>query len=172
LSDGPGAVVDVDIAAPASVVWPIVTDISFGSNYSEEFVGARWADGHDSPALGAQFIGTNQHPAIGEWTVPCFVHRFADQAEFGWVTSDPDNPGAQWRFELSPTTDGTRLRYYLTMGPGPSGLTGAIERMPDKEPRIIHRRISEHRVNMQRVVDGIKEVAEARRAESKAARRP
>jgi hypothetical protein len=28
--------------------------------------------------------------------------------------------------------------------------------MPDKEPRILHRRVEEHRANMQRVVDGIK----------------
>ena len=33
--------------------------------------------------------------------------------------------------------------------------------MPDKEPRIIARRIGEHRDNMQLVVDAIKEAAEA-----------
>ncbi len=37
----------------------------------------------------------------------------------------------------------------------------AIEQMPDREPRILHRRISEHRANMQRVVDGIKTAVEA-----------
>jgi len=43
----------------------------------------------------------------------------------------------------------------LVLGPGPSGITGAIERMPDKEARIIARRIDEHRADMARVLDAI-----------------
>jgi hypothetical protein len=44
----------------------------------------------------------------------------------------------------------------MIIGPGPSGISAAIARMPDKEARILYRRIEEHRANMQRVVDGIK----------------
>lgn len=160
LSDGPGTVVEVDIRAPASAVWPFVSDISFGAQFSGEFTGARWADGHDGPALGAQFIGSNRHPAIGEWEVPCFVHRYAEKQEFGWVTADRDNPGARWRFELTGFAGVTRLRYSVMLGPGPSGISVAIENRPDKEPRILQRRIDEHRANMQRVVEGIKAAAE------------
>ena len=100
------------------------------------------------------------HPAIGEWDVPCFVHRYEERAEFGWVTSDPDNPGAQWRFVLSSIAGATRLRYSLLIGPGPSGISAAIAAMPDKEPRILYRRIEEHRTNMRRVVEAIKAAAE------------
>jgi hypothetical protein len=32
--------------------------------------------------------------------------------------------------------------------------------MPDKEPRILARRIDEHRANMQKVIDGIRDAAE------------
>ena len=160
LSDGPGTVVEADINALPAVVWAIVIDIGFGARFSEEFTGARWADGYDGPALGAQFIGSNQHPAIGEWEVPCFVHRYVEHASFGWVTSNVDHPAAQWPFELAAIDTGTRLRYSLILGPGPSGLSPAIERMPDKEPRILQRRIDEHRANMARVVDGIKHAAE------------
>ena len=161
LADGPGTTVEVDIKARPSEVWPYVTDISFGADYSEEFLGARWADGVDGPALGASFIGTNRHPAIGEWDVPCFVDRHVEGREFGWVTSDADNPGARWRFELASIAGATRLRYSVILGPGPSGITAAIEAMPDKEPRILANRMSEHRANMQRVVDGIKAAAES-----------
>jgi Polyketide cyclase / dehydrase and lipid transport len=161
LSDGPGGAIDVEIGAPMTVVWAIVTDINFGARFSEEFTGARWAEGFAGPALGARFVGSNRHPAIGEWEVQCFVNRYVAHAEFGWVTSDPDRPGAQWCFELTPSADGTRLRYWVVIGPGPSGLSPAIERMPDKEPRILARRIDEHLANMQRVVDGIKAAAEA-----------
>ncbi|MDH4145364.1 MAG: SRPBCC family protein, partial [Acidimicrobiia bacterium] len=160
-ADGPGTVVEVDIKAPPTAVWPFVADISFGAAYSEEFVGARWDDGFDGPALGARFVGSNTHPAIGEWEVPCFVHEFEERRRFGWVTSDPDNPGARWSFELAAIAGATRLRYRVVLGPGPSGITGAIERMPDKEPRILARRIDEHRANMARVVEGIKAAAEA-----------
>ena len=55
----------------------------------------------------------------------------------------------------------TRLRYSVILGPGPSGITAAIESMPEKEPRILARRIDEHRVNMTKVVEGIKAAAEA-----------
>lgn len=160
-ADGPGTVVEVDIKAPLETVWPYLTDISFGARFSEEFTGARWGEGHDGPAVGAEFIGSNTHPAVGEWDVPCFVDRCAEPNEFGWVTSDPDNPGARWRFEAASIAGATRLRYSVILGPGPSGITAAIEQMPDKEPRILARRIDEHRANMTNVVEGIKQVAEA-----------
>lgn len=157
LADGPGTFVEVDIKAKPEAVWDVVTDIGFGANFSEEFVGARWADGHDGPALGAQFIGSNVHDAIGEWEVPCYVDRYVEGREFGWVTSDPDNPGAQWSFEVDAIAGATRLRHSVIIGPGPSGISAVIDRMDDKmEPRILMRRVAEHRVNMQKVVDGMK----------------
>lgn len=160
LADGPGTVVEVEIDAARDRVFELVTDISFGARFSAEFTGARWADGYDGPALGAQFIGSNTHEAIGEWEVPCFVHRYVDGREFGWVTSDPDNPGARWWFELESIADTTRLRYHLILGPGPSGISAVIAAMPDKEPKILVRRIQEHRANMQRVVAGMKAESE------------
>ncbi len=164
-SDGPGGVVEVDIKAPADVVWRYMTDIGFGADFSEEFVGARWVDGPDGepggPAVGAHFIGSNTHPAIGEWDVDCYVDRCQEPTEFGWVTSDPDNPGAQWRFDAATIAGAVRLRFSVILGPGPSGITAAIESMPDKEPRILSRRIDEHRANMTKVIEGIKAAAEA-----------
>ena len=87
--------------------------------------------------------------------MPCFINRYENLVEFGWVTSDADNPGARWCFELARIAGATRLRYTLTLGPGPSGISQAIASMPDKEPRILHRRINEHRSNMQAVIDGV-----------------
>jgi hypothetical protein len=49
----------------------------------------------------------------------------------------------------------TRLRYSVTLGPGPSGISHAIASMPDKEPRILRRRIGEHQTSMQAVIDGV-----------------
>ena len=168
LADGPGVVVEVDVKASPSTVWPFVTDISFGADYSAEFVGARWAEGQDGPALGAEFIGSNTHEVIGEWDVSCFVDRYELERSFGWATSDIDNPGARWRFELQQIAGATRLRYRLILGPGPSGINQAIDRSPEKEPRIIDFRLREHRTNMQNVVDAIKVAAEAAQPSKKA----
>ncbi|MDH3294855.1 MAG: nitroreductase family protein [Acidimicrobiia bacterium] len=177
IADGPGVVVETDIKAPPTTVWPFVTDINFGADHSTEFSGARWVAGPDSgdraddadgaggqgPGVGAKFIGSNVHEAIGQWEVTCFVDRYEPERSFGWVTSNPDNPGARWRFELQPIAGATRLRYRVILGPGPSGITAAIEQMPDKQARIISRRLGEHRTNMTAVVEAIKAAAEAAR---------
>lgn len=162
LADGPSTVVEIDIEATAADVWAMVSDPAVSSKFSGESLGAVWADGFNGPALGAQFTGTNTHTAIGEWDVPCFVHRFIDGEEFGWVTSDVDNPGAQWCFEVKSTADSVLLRYSLTIGPGPSGLTRAISSMPDREADILRGRTREHQANMVKVLDGIKAVLESR----------
>ncbi len=156
LADGPGTVVEVDIKAKPADVWAMVSDPALSAQFSEESVGARWDDGIDGPALGATFTGKNKHDAIGDWEVSCFVNRFVEGNEFGWVTSDPENPGAQWRFEVASIAGSVRLRYSLTIGPGPSGISAAIERMPDREADILRYRVREHRANMQRVLDGVK----------------
>ena len=160
MADGPGTVVEVDIGADPAAVWAQVTDINLPAQFSEEFVGAEWQAPSDGPALGACFVGRNHHPGRGDWEVSCFVDVFEEQAAFGWCTSDIDNPGARWRFELEPIVGGARLRFRGVMGPGPSGLDAIIESRPDLEPRIVARRISEHRANMQRVVDGLKTLLE------------
>ena len=160
VADGPGTVVEIDIKAPAAKVWPFVSDIDFGAQFSEEFLGATWAEPDAEPAVGSMFVGSNKHPAIGEWDVECFLTHYEPAKEFGWCTSNADNPGARWRFELETIAGATRLRYSLRLGPGRSGLSAAIDAMPDKEPKIIARRLTEHGTNMQKVVDAIKAAAE------------
>jgi len=162
LADGPGTVVEVDIKAPIAKIWELVTDINLPARFSSEFLGAEWTNGTSGPALGGTFSGRNTHEAIGTWSVRCFVDVFSDGTAFGWCTSDAANPGARWRFELESIAGSVRLRHSMIMGPGPSGISAAITAMPDKEPRILARRVREHRDNMQAVVDGIKALAESR----------
>jgi hypothetical protein len=81
----------------------------------------------------------------------------------GWAVGDPDRPSARWRFTLAPDAAGTRtmLTQWMQMGPAPSGISMAIEAMPDKESRILRRRLAEHHANMTATLAGIKELAEA-----------
>ena len=165
MADEPGTIVEIDVRAEPAAVWALVTDINMPADFSEELMGASWESGGPDaggPALGDTFVGRNQHPQRGEWEVRCFVDSCAEHQAFGWCTNAVDNPAARWRFELSPIVGGTRLRFRTIMGPGRSGLTPIIEKMPDMEPRIISRRLSEHRANMQRVVEGVKSRAEQR----------
>jgi hypothetical protein len=50
----------------------------------------------------------------------------------------------------------------MRMGPAPSGLNIAIDAMPDKEEKIIARRLAEHQRNMAATLEGIKNLAEGR----------
>ncbi len=159
-ADGPGAFVEVDVKAPPQLLWPYVSDISFSADYSDEFKGARWGDEVGEPGVGARFIGANNNEFLGDWEIDCFVNRHEENRTFGWVSSDADNPGAQWWFDMMPIAGATRLRFSVRIGPGPSGLTMAIANMPDKEPRIIARRIQGLQENMTRVINGIKAAAE------------
>ena len=159
LADEPGTWAEIDIAAPTGRVWEIATDIDLPARFSDEFLGASWTDG--GPALEAAFVGRNRHPAIGEWEVESYIDTFVPGRSFGWATVDRTNPGSRWRFDLTPDGKGARLRYSMSMGPGPSGISVAIESMPEKEPRILRRRILEHHVNMVRTIEGIRALAEA-----------
>ena len=53
-----------------------------------------------------------------------------------------------------------RLWFHSTMGPGPSGLTPAIEAQPDREDDIVANRLKDWAANMARTVEGIKGLAE------------
>ena len=48
----------------------------------------------------------------------------------------------------------------MVLGPGPSGLTLAIEAMPDKEAKIVANRQQGQTANMRRCIEGIKALVE------------
>jgi nitroreductase len=160
-ADGPGTIVEIDIHAPLTAVWALVTDINVPARFSTEFMGAEWEG--DERGVGGVFRGRNQHPAFGEWSVRCFVDAREEPRQFGWRTSDRESPGARWQFELEPKDAGTRLRFSYVIGPGWSGTSRAIQNNPGKEDRVLRRRIDEVRANMQRTIEGIKQLAEAPR---------
>ncbi len=160
-ADGPRTEVDIRIDAPPSRVWEFVTDVAVPAEFSSEFQGADWIDDVDEPAVGAKFRGRNAHEAIGEWETTSVIVSCDTNRAFAWAVGDPEHASATWEFTLTPDGDGTLLEYSVRIGPGPSGLTYAIEQRPDKEERIIERRLVEHRRNMTSTIEGIKKLAEA-----------
>ncbi len=160
LADGPGTNVSIDIDAPTAAVWALVTDVNLPARFSDEFVEGSWDS--DARGLGATFTGTNENEHMGRWSLTNTIDAFEDGATFGWAVVSLDNPGARWQFDLDAVApDRTRLTYTVRLGPGPSGLTMAIESMPDKEDRIILRRLQGLHTNMRNTVEGIRDLAEA-----------
>jgi hypothetical protein len=153
-ADGPSVEVETFIDAHPDAVWALVSDVTIPVQFSAELEEVTWLDD-------TRFTGRSRHPAIGEWETTCTVVACDPEALFAWVVGDPENPSAQWRFSLEVEGSGTRLRQWMRMGPAPSGLNIAIEAMPDKEERIIARRLDEHRANMQLTVGGIRNLAES-----------
>ncbi len=160
-ADGPTVEADVLVAAPIGRVWGLVSDIGLPARFSVELLGARWID--DTPKVGARFVGRSHHDAMGDWETTSFVARYDPPRAFEWAVSDLEEPSASWWFDLDEEAAGTRLRQGMRMGPAPSGLSIAINAMPDKEERIIARRLVEHERNIQATLGGIKQLAEAGR---------
>lgn len=157
-ADGPTTEVEIRVDAPPATVWPFLCDINVPGSFSTEFQRAEWID--EGPALGATFRGYNRHEVVGEWNVVCTVTAMETERSFEWTVGDVELKAAKWRFDLEPDGDGSKLRFSAEMGPGPSGLTPAIERMPDREDDIVARRLSEWSDNMMRTIEGIKALAE------------
>ena len=162
--DGPGQLVEIDIKARPEIVWEFVSDVNLSAEFSEEFQGGEWDDPDGDSGVGSTFTGHNKHPQVGEWSTTSHVTVWDPPREFAWSVADPEAPAAQWRFTVEKVPGGSRLRYHVRLGPGRSGLTPAIEAMPDKEARIVAGRQREHQQNMQRVIKGIKEKAETQAA--------
>jgi uncharacterized protein YndB with AHSA1/START domain len=157
--DLPTVEADVHVDAAPEAVWRLVSDIGFPARFSTELEAARWIDDPPGPRLGARFVGHNRHPAIGAWETTCTVTDFEPLRSFGWVVGDVDDPSSAWRFTLAPDGTGTRVSQWMRMGPARSGINLAIDAMPEKEGRILARRLEEHRANMLRNLEALREVA-------------
>jgi len=95
MGEGPGVTVEVDIDASPAKVWSLLTDISIGAKFSEEFQGAVWVEPSDVPAIGAQFVGTNKHPKIGEWQTTSTITELIENELLGWAVGDDEDTDAR-----------------------------------------------------------------------------
>ncbi len=159
-ADNPTVQVEAWVDASPEHVWRFVSDIELMPKLSPELQSVEWQDGATGPELGARFIGRSEHDALGKWETTSHVVDFDPPRSFGWAVEDPSNPTATWRFTLVPEAGGTLLRQWMQMGPARSGLSLAIDRMPDKEQKIVFVRLREFETNMTSTVEKIKAMAE------------
>jgi hypothetical protein len=152
----------VDIAAPPTRIWPQVSDIGVSVGVSEELLAVEWTSGDgDAPCVGRTFVGTNANKYFGQWQTTSTVIECDEPRVFAWAVGDVAEPNTTWRYTLEPVDGGTRLSQRVQLGTGPSGLTVAIARMPDKEDRIVARRLEEFRAALRRNLEAIKQRAES-----------
>jgi len=156
--DGPTVEVSTTIQGSAAEVWALVSDIGTPVRFSEELQATEWIGDGAGPAVGSRFKGRNRHPQVGQWEVTCTVIEYEPEAAFGWAVQDVDNPAARWWFAISPADEpgAVTLSQKATLGPGPSGLSAAIEAMPDKEAKVIENRLNQLKTNMEANLAGIK----------------
>jgi uncharacterized membrane protein len=160
-ADKPAVEVRIWIDAAPARVWELVSDIELMPATSPELQSVEWLDGARGPAAGARFAARNRHEALGEWGSTSQVVEFDPERVFGWAVGDPADPAARWRFRLEPKDGGTELSQWVQLGPGRSGLSLAIEQMPDKEQKIVFVRLREFERNMTFTLDRVKALAEA-----------
>lgn len=159
-ADKPTAQVQTWIDAPPQRVWAVVSDIELMPTLSQELQSVEWLDGATGPSVGARFVGHNKHEALGEWSTTSEVIEYEPERMLAWAVGDAQNPSAIWRFRLEPKDGGTELSQWMQMGPGRSGLSFAIDQMPEKEQKIVFVRMREFEQNMTSTVERIKTLAE------------
>lgn len=163
-ADAPTVEDSIVIDAPPEAVWQVVADPLRAPEFSDELQRVEWVD--DGPtAPGRRFRGFNAHASFGEWSVESHIIAYQPNHEFAWAVNDPDDPAAVWRFTLEPVDGGTRLTQWAQLGPGRSGLSYAIRKMPDKEQKIVFVRLREWEAGMARGLAGIKAAVESSIAE-------
>ncbi|MEU1216999.1 SRPBCC family protein [Streptomyces sp. NPDC005791] len=170
-ADGPSARREVRISAGPERVWEILADVEAMTGWSPELVKVEWLDGAVSPAVGARYIGHNEHPVNGSWRAIAHFTEYEPGRRLTWCVLDVDgrygtraedveDRMASWSFSLTPDAEGVVLRQTVTLGPGRSGLNAYIERAPENEAAIIAYRFDELGKGMDATLKGIKDAAE------------
>ncbi|PKV99990.1 polyketide cyclase/dehydrase/lipid transport protein [Amycolatopsis echigonensis] len=159
-ADKPSVEVRTWIDAPPERVWPLISDVDRMPDMSDELQAVEWLDGAEGPSVGARFVGHSRHEALGEWSTTSHVVEYEPGRVFAWAVEDPANPSAVWRFRIEPRDGGTELSQWMQMGPARSGLSFAIDRMPEKEQKIVFVRMREFERNMTATLGCIKKLAE------------
>ncbi len=170
-ADCPAVAVQTYIEASPERVWSLVSDIFLMPGLSGELQEVTWLDGVTGPALGCRFVGRNANEYNGTWETVSTVIECDEPRCFAWAVGDPGHPSATWRFTLRPDGAGpgagpgagTVLEQWARMGPARSGLSLAIDAMPDKEAKIVFVRLREWEAALKHNLAVIKEMAERAR---------
>ena len=119
-----GGEVSVEMDAPVSKVWDLVSDVTRIGEFSPETFEAVWTHGATGPAVGARFKGHVRRNGVGPvyWT-SCTVTRCVEPADTGpgvfeFAVGLDERPVNTWGYRLEPLGPGrTRVTEYFRLTP-------------------------------------------------------
>lgn len=158
--DQPTIEVTLRVRCDVATAWELVTDIGLPARCSAELQAVEWLDEAGRVEVGARFRGRSSHEALGDWETVCEVVEVEDNRRWVWNVVSSQGVSSTWAFEVEPASDGVLIRQWARMGPAPSGLSVAIAATPEKEARIVARRLSEWQQNMQANLEWIRSQTE------------
>ena len=98
----------IDIDAPPSVVWELVSDPTLTPEWSPVCHTVEWVGDVRGPNVGARFRGHNKLNAA-RWKRECSVTEAEHARAFAWSTFVNGHESTSWRYDLEPIAGGTRL---------------------------------------------------------------
>ena len=103
----PSATDSVEISAPPTAVYALITDLGVLAELAEEAAVMRWQRGGVA-APGAVFKGTN-HNGWRHWTTKCTVTDADPGHRFAFDVSHTGVPIARWQYEIAAADGGCRV---------------------------------------------------------------
>ena len=100
----------IEIAAPADLVYDLISDVTRMGDWSPECYRCHWLDGASGAAKGARFRGYNRLGLL-RWERTAVVDTADRGSEFAFTTLN-DRAGreeTQWRYTMVPSSSGTLL---------------------------------------------------------------
>lgn len=107
--DAPDVTVEEVIAAPAEVLYNLVSDVTRMGEWSPETTSCRWVGGASGPRTGARFRGRNRK-GWRRWTTSCTVVAAEVGSRFSFDVDLAGLPISRWTYEFLPEGRGTRVR--------------------------------------------------------------
>lgn len=103
----------VEIAAPPTLVWKLVSDVTRMGEWSPECERCEWVDGAEGPHPGTRFTGHNRI-AGRTWSTTSEVVEAEEGRSFEFAVGGVTTPTSRWRYEIDPMADG-RVRLTESM---------------------------------------------------------
>lgn len=142
------------IAAPADVVWSLVSDVTRMGEWSPETTACDWKGGASGPAVGAKFAGKNRN-GKKSWSTACTVKDCEPGRSFSFLVSAVGLSVAEWGYRIEPTPEGCVVEEYWV--DRRNGLVKAL----GKPLSGVEDRDSHNRAGMETTLANLAAVAEA-----------
>lgn len=101
----PTVISSIEIAAPATRVWELVSDLPGMGDFSPENDGGTWQSGATGPVVGAVFRGQNRR-GLRRWSTRSTVTTCEPGRSFAFAVTSAGLRVARWGYELVETSDG------------------------------------------------------------------